>query len=161
MMNQTEIWAYDRRNAAVHEAGHTVIGIHIGLLPLPQAWIEPVANPQADEKSWVGRTLFAQVPRSKRGRRMFAVAGSVAEAIWRGGDLVDTDCWYDPLQMSPSDWQLAECEPGSPDRACLFAIEEVAKLLARTGRLRSALVRQARRLIEDSRVHLQVEAIAA
>jgi hypothetical protein len=88
------------------------------------------------------------VPRKKR--KLVAVAGSVAEFCWRG-DEIDLFYWYEPEVMSESDWEMADCSPGQPDRACFTAIEEVGELLGRGRPLWGELIANARRLIVNSR----------
>ena len=66
---------------------------------------------------------------TKRQRRMVAVAGAIAELSWqREFDEIDYDfdwChdwWWDPAIMSESDWDLAGCGPGEPDKPFFTAI---------------------------------------
>jgi hypothetical protein len=50
-----------------------------------------------------------------------------------------------------SDWRLSGCEPGEPDDVCFEAIENLEGLLSERGPLWVNLLRQARRLIIDTR----------
>jgi hypothetical protein len=146
------ILARDRRTAAVHEAGHLVIARMLRIR-FSSAWIMPVddASPP-EESSWTGRVQLIRIPKrlGKFRRRMLGVAGRVAELSWRH-ERVDHDLWSWPEMMSESDWHIAECAPGEPDRACCLAILRVADLLKRDGQLWSSLVETSRVLIVESR----------
>ena len=143
--------ARDRRMAAIHEAGHVVISRRAGLL-VESAWIEPTDNPVwPDEKTWIGHTRLGSslTKCAPHERRMIGVAGAVAEAVWSGDDVDEEEQWQWREVMSESDWHIVGCAPGDPDEACFAAINQTATLLA--GSLRRPLLREARRLIVESR----------
>ena len=157
-MTQKRILAWDRRNAAVHEAGHHVMAQLCGIEPVA-AWIEPTETPRKNEKLWIGhfqsktpsRSSPRSIPRLTRITKLVAVAGSVAEYCWRGEE-VDPDYWWMfPEIMSPADWREAGCNPGQPDDACFRAIDRAGELLSRNGLLWDDLVSTARQLIYESR----------
>jgi hypothetical protein len=138
--------------AAVHEAGHAVIAMHLGV----QVWsvhIHP--NPTDDfqaEKLYVGQATYGQPPDIER-RRLIAVAGMVAEEVWKARGPTYQYWWdemFDPACMSNTDWSDTGCEPGQPDDALHDAAEAVELLLS--GDLLPKLKSLSRRLIEaDSR----------
>ena len=123
----TRVQAHDRRLAAIHEAGHFVIGRHLGLTEL-QAWIRPSDSVDHLDKTWVGHCTFrsSELGRLKLKQRMeLAVAGAIAERAWR--QIFEPDEWMLDLEeafcerevMSDADWQLAEHRPGEPTRALI------------------------------------------
>ena len=158
-MKPARIAARDRRNSAIHEAGHVTIGRHIGLAAIC-AWLEKTPSPGSYDKLWVGHTrytsssiLVGKMPRKKL--PLFAVAGAVAEFCWQQVTFDETlgdECWHDVDTMSESDWAGCGCAPGNPTRQLFKTVETVFALLDReAGALWPALLSEARRLIVDSR----------
>jgi hypothetical protein len=150
-LSPARIEARDRRNAAIHEAGHVVMARHVGV---HVEWAEIWPNDHADEgeKAWIGRCRFHRPrPVSQARMAMIAVAGTIAEHVW------DDDCdflraesewpWEEESIMSPSDWLLAGVDPGSPTPDFMRAVRKVIDLL--TGPLKPELYATARRLIVD------------
>lgn len=146
------IQALDRRMAAVHEAGHAVIAMHLGV----DVWSVHIypndTNDIRNEKSYRGQATF-EPPSDPNHCRMIAVAGMVAERVWeaRGPAFI---CWPDNLAdpdcMSPTDWDGTGCEPGEPDDELIAAVDAVEELLAWD--LLPKLTALSRKLIEaDSR----------
>lgn len=95
---------------------------------------------------------------SPEGERLIAVAGFVAELVWRRQDDESSEDWAPvcyrlefPDAMSETDWNLAGCEPGDPDDALLAAAEQVVEMIRRAGPLWPEIVREARRMIVESR----------
>lgn len=134
--NPARIKAYDRRSAAIHEAGHALMAVELGYDA--DAWIyaHETSDP-LDEKTWLGHTTIHGGPGDygHPHSRMVAVAGMVAEILWKNGrndDYAEPYGWEDYLMdggsMSYSDWRMADCEPGEPD-ADLFEVT------AKVGRL--------------------------
>ena len=121
--------ARDRRRAAVHEAGHMVVGRSFGFLM--NAEIFQVGQPSCYEKSWAGKTyiLFKPETSTPVQLRMIAAAGAVAEYSWLKEDFNEID-WTDPDIMSASDWKLAECDPGVPDDTLLEGIDILVDMFA-------------------------------
>jgi hypothetical protein len=150
-LSKIQISAWERRLAAIHEAGHFTIGRHLGLLTF-NARIEKNPNQSRDEKSWLASTIILQST-TLRKNRMVAVAGAVAEFCWKREMFEDTrDAWEDPLTMSDADWALSGCQPGEPSRQLMRAVESTFELLDPTeGQLWSTLLRKARDIIVDSR----------
>jgi hypothetical protein len=156
MFRELEIWVRDRRKAALHEAGHIVMA--------NQCWVGAFGyiflrlNPGPDERFWGGKVHVLDQKRfsrlSRLRRCMIAVAGAVAELDEEELEFPEelSEFWGDPLQMSPRDWEMAECHPGNPDRTCCRAIEAVGRLLAPGTPTRSALFFKARELIKVVRV---------
>jgi len=149
--------ALDRREAAVHEAGHVVIARHVGADVL-WAYITRTSNPGPDEKTWIGQARIERL--EGRRRVMIGVAGAVAEYVWNGerDDLRDEEGWWDTAIMSPTDWLDAGVGPGDepfgitrgPGAAAFFrTINKVIHLLE--GPLRAELFATSRRLIVASR----------
>jgi hypothetical protein len=158
-MKPVRIAARDRRNTAIHEAGHVTIGRHVGLKAV-SAWLEETSNPGPYDKLWVGKmrylspTIFGgKLPRKKLA--LVAVAGAVADCCWQKytfEDSYDDDFWLDEDAMSESDWLGCGCDPGNPTRQLFKTIETVFSLLDReAGALWPALLSESRRLIEGSR----------
>ena len=139
--------AIDRRQTAVHEAGHVVIARE---LQIPHMGATLLCCPDSDpteEGRWSGFTKaqLDGLPRPKKA--MFGVAGRVAEACWQRRALEEI-YWEDPDIMSPSDWEAVACEPGGPNDCLEEAAKQVFDLLNReSGRLWPSLIRQARWLI--------------
>lgn len=148
--------AYDRRLAAIHEAGHALVAIHLGYKA--DAWIH--RNETADplrEKTWVGHMTMHDLPNEldHPDVRMVAVAGLVAETLWKCGhdeEYADPWGWEDHLldedSMSRSDWRLAGCAPGEPDDELFDVVAQVGALFM--GELWSTLTRMSRTLISDT-----------
>ena len=138
----------DRRQAAVHEAGHVVVAGLLGYNPV-SAWIclTDSAN-LLFEKGWCGRVQFWLHGASDHDRRMIGVAGEVATIHWNE-DFVE-DCFWES-DLSESDWDLTGCTPDEPDKRLFDAVREVSVLLARNGPHWPSLARTARRLICESR----------
>lgn len=151
------IEARDRRAAAVHEAGHLVMARHFHvvsdedatyLFPRARIWRSATMD-SLWEKTWLGECRGLDVRSlSEAQRRMFGIAGYVAEAMWR-------DEWFDvdtlPLDYDDlSDTDKRACGPlGEPlERAA----RRVEKLFDRnTGKLWPEVLRVARQLIVESR----------
>lgn len=148
------IQALDRRAAAIREAGHVVIGRHLGIGPV---WGE-IFPFDADEpgRTWAGHT-WPQPNRlgrlSHERQMMYAVAGMVSVHAWicnRSGDwppgfrieLTDPDC------MSETDWDWTDSEPGEPTDRLVRCAELVAGLLRPgAGPLWPSLLAEARSMI--------------
>ena len=148
------IWLgiHDRRQAAVHEAGHIVVGKLLGL-GSTTGYIFLNFAPEPGEKLWLGKCHYDArklLRLSRLKRRMFAVAGAVAETWW-GGEVPDPDFWFEPEMMSPSDWAGTGCEPGFPDNSCCKAIRAAADLLSPDGQGWRDLCLTARALLVNSR----------
>jgi hypothetical protein len=153
VLRPVQISARDRRHAAIHEAGHLVVARHLGRrlgCPEPDALI--IRNDTAllpEERTWHGQINLYNIERlNGLERRMIGFAGAAATCLWNGEDL-DLEFWSDPDfgGMSITDWQLAQCEPGQPDRLCNMAVTRLSRLLCRGGRLWKPLIREARALI--------------
>jgi hypothetical protein len=143
-----------RREAAIHEAGHVVVGRHIGRrlrCPDPVAKIFRNEGGHPSERTWWGMTNFYNIERlNPLESRTIAFAGAAAWCTWRGIYL-DPDLWTDPNLMSPTDWIMAGCKPGEPDRLCLVAVSRLRRMVSKNGRLWGDLLRHARQLIVDAR----------
>ena len=154
-INLKRVEARDRRLAAIHEAGHHVIARHRGMREV-DSWIERAGEPTRYETSWVGHCRWRNPTRgSRRSDTMIGVAGMIAENLWKArNDLGLMDSIYDLLDdpncMSESDWRNAgiDCDTGWT-KTQHRQIEAVIDLLS--GPLRSELLRQARKLIIESR----------
>ena len=100
------------------------------------------------EKSYLGQATYGD-PEDVEMERLIAVAGMVAEGVWRDRGATSR-CWpdemADPDCMSPTDWAGAGCEPGYPDDDLYIAAEKVEELLS--GALFQKLTSLSRRLIE-------------
>ena len=154
LVERFRVSARDRRDAAMHEAGHIVMARLFGLRDV-FGHIYPRWEVGPNETSWSGETNY-QAMRQLRPleRRMIAFAGAIAEYSWRREDIGPL-FWEPNLSpMSPSDWHLAQCVPGELDRddnAC-EAIRRVAVLLDwNRGKLWDELCKTARDLIVEER----------
>jgi hypothetical protein len=164
-MTKTRAEARDRRQSAMHEAGHLVVALHFGVPAHAEIW--RIGDPTLDERSWTGQTQMCryEVRSDRRGRlrsrrirvtpatkRKIGVAGIIAEAVWQDDLTSPEDLLCDPAAMSPTDWKMAG---GAPDEdvgwRIIRAAEEVFGLLARGGPLWGELVTAARQLIVDAR----------
>jgi hypothetical protein len=150
--------ALDRLTTAIHEAGHTVIARHVGILG--RDVIRPNKDwslGDSDYKSWYGNFRPDRLSITPSKRRIISIAGLVAELAWRGST-VEEDPWaiealIYPDCMSESDWQGTGCEPGDWDRKLESAFVKALGLLQRGGPLWPKLIRTARSLISDSRTN--------
>jgi hypothetical protein len=148
-------YARDRRRVAIHEAGHFVAARLIGITSA-RAQIFPVhTDSWQTNKTWVVNMQIALEDRQRLNRRtcrLLAVAGSVAELCW-DREYVDVYYWEVPDRMSETDWLMAGCLPGEPDKACLSAIRRAAELFDATkGSQWTELCQTARKLIQNSKV---------
>jgi hypothetical protein len=154
-MSPKRISAIQRREAAIHEAGHVVIGRHVGR---QLDCLDPVAriirndSGDLDERVWWGVTQFYNIERlNSLERRMIACAGAAAVSIWRGREF-HLDQWENPDFMGAlTDWILAECKPGQPGKLCGIATDRLRRLLSKKRRLWKDLVLHARQLIIEAR----------
>lgn len=142
------IIARDRRMAAVHEAGHAVVAMHLGAQVQSVHIRASRTKDLRSEKSYVGQATYEQPPCAEQ-VRLIAVAGMVAEGVWKASGVTHR-CWweemFDPACMSDTDWAGTGCEPGNPDDRLHLAAERVEELLS--GLLWPALLSLSRKLIE-------------
>lgn len=153
------IEARDRRTAAVHEAGHLVMARHFhvvsdedaaDLFSRARIWRSATMD-SLSEKTWIGQCRGLGLRSlSQTQRRMFGIAGYVAETMWR-------DEWFDDdMDMTLSGY---DCLSDTDKRACgplgeplERAARRVGKLFDRdTGKLWPDVLRVARQLIVASR----------
>jgi len=152
-----KINAYDRRNAALHEAGHCVAAWHRGIHA--EALIKPDAERGPLDKTWTGRTLFKKPVEWRQlgdaHRLHIAVAGEIA--VMRGSNdsygasvdyVLDPTTWGEPEIMSPSDWQMSGYSADTVDRRFMRAVERVYSLFDSDW---PTVCRAARMLIERAR----------
>ena len=147
--------ARDRRNAAIHEAGHLVVGQHFGVRS-GSAWLVRHGHVSDWEKTWTGQhqALRRELDRLSDRRQMcIGVAGIVAENVWCFKDLQETvlpdyaNELREPNAMSATDWKSTFHESGEPTWKLIQVCEEVHTLLTRGGRLWSPLLTESRNLI--------------
>lgn len=147
-LRKNRIIATDRRKAAVHEAGHAVVALHLGVQVQGVHIRSKPTDDLLSEKSYVGQATYSEPP-DVESRRLIAVAGAVAEAVWEDRGPT-SGCWLDemmdPYFMSSTDWAAAGCAPGYPDDDLYLAAEKVETLLS--GVLWPKLTSLSRRLIE-------------
>lgn len=152
MFRRDSLIASDRRRAAIHEAGHIIVGGVVGLVM--DAYIVQIGKATNYDKSWIGRTCIYERRSTSITRlqwRMVAVAGAVAERCWQR-EIPDAEEWSDPEMMSASDWRMAKCHPGEPDKLCIRAINDVAGMFDPcSGDKWGELCRTARQLIIKAR----------
>ena len=152
MISDPRLLASARRLAAIHEAGHIVVGQHIGRplhcrAPVGKIIRNDSGNPT--ERTWWGVTEFFNIERlNPLEMRTIAFAGAAATCRWNGGRL-DIDLWTNRDFISPTDWEMAGCKPGEPDALCRVAVMRLERLLR--GRLWGRVLSCARQLIVDSR----------
>jgi hypothetical protein len=146
------IEALERRGVAIHEAGHAVIARHVGARDI-SAYIFRRDDAGPGDNTWGGQARYGRLHKLSRKRRtMIAVAGAIAEYVWSDevDVLEDEHAWWEEAIMSPSDWSMAERNPGEPDAAFMRAVGRAIDLLS--GKLRAELYATARRLIAESRI---------
>jgi hypothetical protein len=138
--------ARSRRRIAMHEAGHFVVGRHLGYEPLDYYIV----------KDWLLDTYHGIVTVTRINAphhlRLFAVAGGVAVCCWENLETVEAYRF-----LSDSDWELTGCARGEPDGACSEAFEVARSLLRRGGPLWSDLIIRARRFIISARLEEQFD----
>lgn len=152
-----EARARDRRLAAIHEAGHFVVGRHLGLR-WSEAWIHPLGEPTFFMKAWSGNHRCWERDRARlstRRQHMIAVAGCVAERAWKTVRRPNEFCGcdeedlLDPDVMSDTDWAAAGHTPGEPTTRLFSAYMATDKLFTDGGPLWLPLLAAARALIRD------------
>lgn len=98
--------ASDRRTAAIHEAGHVVVGRHMGVKVFGAGIRRNIGHDSPLEKNWGGSTEFDRNA-PIHSLALMGVAGMVAEAVWRREDLDDLIERTDEAAcMSASDWKM-------------------------------------------------------
>jgi hypothetical protein len=146
--------ALDRRDAAVHEAGHLVVARKFqqedGVWnPAMAACIFRVDGTTPAGRTWNGDFNFFPFSMPPAQKAMVGVAGIVAVTQWRRQCLSDIN-WKEPDTLSPRDWDFCGCEPGKPQIDLRETAVKVAALVEReTGPLWSELCVEARHLIKN------------
>lgn len=149
------IQAHDRRKAAVHEAGHFIVGQYVGLKS-GSAWIGPREALNKHESTWAGQhsCLSHEHDGLSRCRKiMIAVSGFIAERSW--DQMTQPNEWpvnfqdalQEPETMSDTDWISALHEPGTPTSELVRACQNVDALLCPGCLLWPALIIGSRQLI--------------
>jgi hypothetical protein len=143
--------ARDRRDAAVHEAGHVVVARHVGVTVV-RAYIYPVPDALDDylnRTMWNGDTVLARFDNaSPEQLAKIAVAGAIATLSWRGKPI---ELWKFQMK-SFGDWAMCGCQPGRATIEMEDAAVAVYALFNSGNRvLWKAVCQGARRLIENSR----------
>ena len=131
--------AIDRRQTAVHEAGHVVIATELQIPHMGATLLCCPDSDPAEEGRWSGFTKaqLDGLPRPKKA--MFGVAGRVAQACWKKHALEEI-YWDDPDIMSPSDWEAVACEPGRPNDCLEEAAKQEKSDVIGVGRLTAPLL---------------------
>ena len=125
-MSPARIEAHNRRKVAIHEAGHAVVARHVRVTAFnPEIWRNPDAG--KNENTWLGNIRVERSPRISRAHMaMVAVAGAIAEHVWRDdADFLENEgewAWDEEAIMSPTDWDMAGCDPGEPNAAFMRAV---------------------------------------
>lgn len=152
------IVAYERRNAAMHEAAHFSVVCWTGVRHVG-AWIAPVADcdPHLD-RTYTGQTVFGSDYHklSEIRRFMIGVAGAMGECLWRDGPdpcISDILTYYD--LMSSTDWPEG-CSSDEYPAKLERAGEKVVELL--NGALRQPWLSAARSLIVHGEVYTSRDA---
>src|SRR5207253_6593679 len=126
---RTRKTAVDRRDAAVHEAGHLVMARHLEAAG-PRAWIYPVER-TAIGRTWNGDFNFFPFDMPPQKLALIGVAGVVAvttwQRRWRACRSSNID-WEDPGTMSQSDWRYCGCDPGRVEPHLLEAADHAFRL---------------------------------
>lgn len=156
--SELRILATDRRKSAVHEAGHYVVARWAGVRQVG-AWIGRSKETDLTcNRSWTGQIVWNSgrlESISDRRRMMIAVAGAFATVVWEHHFDPDDTLYLeypgialgDPFFMSPSDWRLADHDPGDCSRRLERAAESVVELLQ--GELWQPLLAASRSLIRN------------
>jgi hypothetical protein len=149
-MSQKE--AYDQEKAAVHEAGHLVVALHvfasnfISIRHL-KAQIYRVPGGTRSGCTWNGDFVvhgLDLLPPEERAK--IGVAGVVAVTRWRGTSVQDLD-FKNPDTMSLRDWDTCGCEPGESSEALMRAADAVFASLDPASDYWADVLKEARRLI--------------
>jgi hypothetical protein len=124
--------ARDRRIAAIHEAGHTVVAWRESVVVEPRIWPRPADEDSAGKMLWLGEIEYApRVPTPRNmPRARIGVAGVCAEERWLSdhpdGGRIDITS---PLnRMSADDWLTAVCPSHQADWRVWRAITQVRAL---------------------------------
>lgn len=154
--------AYDRRLSAIHEAGHALVALRLGCEISVQIY-ETGTDKHLSERLWGGNMSAWGLPdeRSNPDLMRVAVAGLVAETLWKDGHIDDYSeswAWEDKLHemdsMSQTDWELAGCEPGNPNDALVDVAADTAVFLMRNW---AALLDLSRTLMRDKACELSFQ----
>lgn len=136
LRTRERVWAFDRRIAAAHEAGHVTVANYCGVRSAcATIWPMPQPDPLAEKTAQGTCNMFMPKRTSRRSRMMIAVAGVVSESAWaaRFGagwpSLNWGDVLADPDSMSERDWLLAGAERGEASWQLVDAAERVATLV--------------------------------
>ncbi len=138
--------AYNRRDIAIHEAGHIVAARHFEMDAFGKIW--PVENSQANE--WAGIALAPGVEKLPHyARRMIGLAGAAAVVIMRRFP-VDKQFAMVKIRLSPADWKMIGMVSGQRSNQDVIreALNDTFAILARE---RRALIAMSRQIIVDSR----------
>jgi hypothetical protein len=165
--NALRVEARDRRTAALHEAGHIVMARHFRFPCEASVWPHHEQNGQTlgEDRIWLGRTEISsrvifksgavkiKTPTRKQ-HRMIAVAGSVAQNLWRYRHLddqgfLDLNCGEFIDDISDSDWHLLQLDPFKQTTQFFRLVVNAAMILRpNTGALWPQLIRVSRELID-------------
>ena len=105
MMKLKDIFKWERRLAAWHEAGHVVAAHHFGL-PV-RAEIFRLTDPKENEKTWSGRAIPYEIETLRKcDRSVIGIAGSIAEKMLRERIVPE---------LFLEDWQLGDVIPSPTD----------------------------------------------
>lgn len=149
--NPMRIEAWERRQAAMHEAGHIVICQLFTDCSWGAIW--RVDDPAENERTWTGTSTLPDWLSFDQ-HRMVAVAGAVAEAAWDDPD--DWSAWDYALEF-PDDASLGDMRPfvdaDDPEAAIEIAMDKVWELLQPGGELWPSLLEEARWLIDTAKAY--------
>jgi hypothetical protein len=144
--------AWNRRNSAIHEAGHVVVSRSYGLKSTGYIWPNENPNPQPDETLFFGIAHLPGVENLPReARRTIALAGAAAQMTWMR---LPADQFYSNTRwlVSKSDWRDIGIVTGQSNTAVLS--ETLKSLMASMKRGTNGwtdLMREARQIIITSK----------
>ena len=108
-MTPARIQAWDRRRAAIHEAGHIVVGRHFGCPMIGQVHKDGDVDDPLKFNTWTGQA-GSMDGKLTHGTFEVGVAGVLAELRYSGDGYYADDpdyCWEVLSNMSPTDRDLA------------------------------------------------------
>jgi len=151
-MTADELELHDKRQSAIHEAGHTVIGTVHGSLYSP--WLERSGTSNSRlEKTWIGHADNVLGGSDERVRALIGVAGAVADSLDLDPDITAQEIverWECDPNSGPSPADRSIISSGGWERR-LEAVATVRAILAEHWQFLESIVVE---LIEHDRVSM-------
>lgn len=119
MLDRNQIEARHKRQAAMHEAGHTIVAQAKGIVALNPSIRRNRTTNSFDEKTWAGSTGFIPGPGAGMA---FGIAGAIAEMIYEDPDFFTDVETGDPASLIDEiteQWELGLIGLSDSDQRCI------------------------------------------